>query len=88
MQSIKLRSVHCIAAAMLSIVLAAPLFSQGNTGRILGSVRDQTGLAIVGAQVTVTDLERGTPRTLGTDEAGAYNVPSLPPGNYRIRVEY
>ena len=88
MQSIKLRSVHCIAAAMLSLVLAAPLFSQGNTGRILGSVRDQTGLAIVGAQVTVTDLERGTPRTLGTDEAGAYNVPSLPPGNYRIRVEY
>ena len=73
---------------MLSLVLAAPLFSQGNTGRILGSVRDQTGLAIVGAQVTVTDLERGTPRTLGTDEAGAYNVPSLPPGNYRIRVEY
>lgn len=38
--------------------------------------------------VTITDVERGTPRTVTTDSAGAYNVPNLLPGTYKIRVEY
>jgi hypothetical protein len=64
------------------------MFSQANTGRILGSVTDQTGGAISGATVTVTDTERGTTRTLTTDESGAYDAPSLIPGNYTVRGEY
>src|SRR5207253_493522 len=34
-----------------------------------------------------TDIDRGVARTLITDEAGAYNAPSLPPGAYRVRAE-
>jgi opacity protein-like surface antigen len=64
------------------------LFSQANTGRISGTVIDKSGASILGATVTVTDVERGTPRVVTTDTAGAYNVPSLLPGTYRIRVEY
>jgi Carboxypeptidase regulatory-like domain/TonB dependent receptor len=75
-------------AASQILFLTAPLFSQANTGRILGSVTDQTGAAVTGARVTVTDQDRGSARTLATDDAGAYNVPSLLPGTYRIRVEY
>ena len=82
------KGIVILSAAAGVFVLCAPLFSQANTGRILGSVSDQSGSAIVGARVTVTDVERGTPRTLVTDDAGAYNVPSLPPGTYRIHVEF
>ena len=64
-----------------------PAFSQLNYGRILGTVTDQTGGAIVGSTVTVTDTDRGVTRTLVTDSAGEYNAPSLLPSTYTVRAE-
>jgi hypothetical protein len=64
-----------------------PLLSQSNTGRILGSVTDQTGAALSGAAVVITDIERGVTRNLATDEAGAYVAPNLPSGTYKVRAE-
>lgn len=64
-----------------------PLFSQGNAGRILGSITDQTGGAISGASVTVTDTQRGVSRTLVTDDSGAYVAPNLIPGTYSVSAE-
>jgi len=72
---------------LLLVLVSVPVFSQGNTGRILGSVTDATGAVIGGVRVTVTDVDRGTSRVLVTDEAGAYNAPSLPPGTYRVGAE-
>ena len=63
------------------------LLAQGNAGRIQGAVTDQTGSAIVGAAVTVTDLERGISRSLVTDQAGQYFAPNLLPGMYKVRGE-
>lgn len=83
------RRVLQILGACLAICLTClPAFSQANTGRILGTISDQTGSAVVGAKVTITDVERRTPRVLTTDQAGAYNAPSLLPGTYTLRAEY
>ena len=62
-------------------------FAQGNAGRILGTVSDQTGAAVAGAMVTVTDTSRGTARTLVTDASGAYDAPNLTPSTYTVRGE-
>jgi hypothetical protein len=70
------------------LLLAGPLFSQTATGRIAGTVRDQTGGAIVGAAVVVTDVARGLTRNLTTDEAGAYLAPQLIAGTYTVRVSF
>src|SRR5690349_13706236 len=80
-----LRLVLLIFAVLVASIHA---FSQANTGRILGTITDQTGGAIAGAAVTITDTERGTTRTLATDESGSYDAPSLIPGTYTVRVEY
>jgi hypothetical protein len=69
------------------LLLCAPLFSQGNFGRILGAVTDQSGGVISGATVTVIDKDRGVARTLATDAAGEYNAPTLIPGTYTVRAE-
>src|SRR5579872_5100323 len=49
------------------LISATMAFSQGNTGRILGTVTDQTGGAVVGAAVTVTNVQTGVGRDLVTD---------------------
>ena len=61
--------------------------SQSTTGRILGTLTDQSGAAVAGASVVVTDVQRGTSRTMTTDESGGYAGPDLQPGTYRIHVE-
>src|SRR6516162_2718427 len=74
---------------LTALVVAMPAFSQGgSTGRITGAVSDQTGGVLAGATVSVTDTQRGTARSLITDQAGAYNAPELTPGTYSVRVEY
>jgi len=79
-------SVLGIAAVML--MACAPALAQVNLGRIGGTITDQSGGAIVGAMVTVTDVERGVARTLTTDAAGAYSAPNLTPGTYTVHVEF
>jgi hypothetical protein len=61
------------------------LFGQAS-GRILGTVTDQTGAVLPGATVTILDTQRGLARTLTTDQAGEYNAPNLIPGTYTVRV--
>ena len=76
-----------VFAASLSLLTCVPGFSQGNVSRILGTVTDQSGGAIVGATVTVTDVQRGIPRVLTTDQSGEYVAASLLPGTYSVRTE-
>jgi hypothetical protein len=80
------RAVQIVSVGLLFLA-ANPLFAQSNFGRILGTVTDQTGAALSGASVIITDMERATSRTLKTDEAGAYVAPDLTPGTYKIRAE-
>ena len=68
-------------------MLCQPAFSQGNLGRLMGTVTDQTGGVIAGANVSVVDVQRGVSRTLVTDDSGDYSAPSLIPGQYELRVE-
>ena len=68
-------------------VFCLPLFSQTTTGRILGTVTDPSGAALPSATVTILDVQRGSTRTLSTDEAGVYLAPDLIPGTYKIRAE-
>jgi hypothetical protein len=62
-------------------------FGQTTAGRILGTLTDQSGAAVPGATVVVTDTQRGTSRTVTTDQSGNYTVPDLQPGTYKIHVE-
>src|SRR3989475_4717225 len=81
------RITFLLLATLGVLLFSSPLFSQANSGRILGTVMDQTGGVISGATVTIIDKDRGVARTLITDDAGEYNAPTLIPGTYTVRVE-
>jgi hypothetical protein len=57
-----------------------------STGTVVGVVTDQTGAAIAGAQVTLTDVSTSSIRTTTTNNAGQYVVVNVPPSDYSIRV--
>src|ERR1700686_835619 len=60
---------------------------QGRNGEILGAVTDQSGGNVVGATITITDVARGIPRALTSDQAGEYVASDLTPGTYTVRGE-
>lgn len=63
-------------------------FAQGpTTGRIVGTVKDQNGALIVNAQIMVQSETTSEEREVTTDNEGAYTVPLLPPGSYRISIK-
>src|SRR5437879_11727054 len=81
------RITFLLLASLGVLLFSVPLFSQGNFGRILGTVADQTGGVISGATVSIIDKDRGVARALTTDDAGEYNAPTLIPGTYTVRAE-
>ena len=74
------KSVQLLGGTIGVLLLCLPMFSQGNFGRILGTVADQSGGVLSGATVSVVDTERGVTRTLTTDSAGEYDASTLTPG--------
>jgi len=67
---------------------AASGFAQENRGRIVGRVTDPAGLAAGGVRIRAVNMATGMAREAVTDPAeGAYVVPMLPPGVYRLEAE-
>jgi hypothetical protein len=71
---------------LLIFMFAANAFAQ-TTAKILGTVTDQSGAAVVGAKVTIKNSAFGIERTTQTSGAGSYEVPALPPGIYSVQVQ-
>jgi hypothetical protein len=62
------------------------LYGQAN-GSFFGTVSDQTGSVVSGADVTITSQSTGLTRTSKTDSTGHYLIPLLPVSDYTIRVQ-
>jgi hypothetical protein len=82
-----LRRALSAGAVIGALVLPDIALGQAVTGTIVGTVTDSTGAALPGVTVTVTHQETGLARTVVTDDAGEYVVPSIPTGNYSVSSE-
>jgi len=72
---------------LMSALYTAPVLGQTQTtGRIAGSVKDESGAVISGAEVSVANKATGEERKVTTDESGSYFVQLLPPGTYTVSV--
>jgi hypothetical protein len=68
-------------------LMCLPAPAQSTAGRVLGSITDLSGASVAGASVVITDVQRGTSRTLTTDASGDYVAADLIPGTYKIHVQ-
>src|SRR4051794_26754324 len=71
---------------LLILAFAATALAQ-TTASIQGSVTDQSGAAVVGANVTVKNTALGIERTTQTSSTGSYEIPALPPGIYSVQIQ-
>src|SRR6516225_5632084 len=72
---------------LLTLATARLMDAQAITGSIVGSVRDASGLGIVGAKVELVHPATGAERTVETNELGDFVVSSVDPGQYRLSVQ-
>ncbi len=73
------------AVALFVLLLAASLVTaQTFRGAIQGTITDNQGAAIAGAQVTVTNTGTGLVRNAVTDSQGNYLISELPLGEYSV----
>jgi len=75
-----------ITLVFLFMVLNAPAHAQFTSG-LTGTVVDQTGAAISGAKIVVTNQDTHVTRYTNTSENGDFRITSLPGATYTVEVE-
>src|SRR2546430_2927670 len=75
----------------LFVVLLVSVMTCGNvwaqaTAQISGSVQDSTGAVLPGVEITATQTATGISRMTVSNETGAYVLPNLPVGPYRLEA--
>ena len=68
------------------MLAASAAFGQ-TFGEITGHVADSTGAAVATAVISATNTATNAARQTASSASGDYAVPSLPPGNYTVRIE-
>ena len=74
-------------AVFLFLMVAVTVFSQSGNARISGTIDDPSGAVLPGVSVTATNTATGVVTSTVSNEAGAYNFPSLLPGPYTVAAE-
>ena len=72
------------AFLLLVVIAAAPAAAQLTTGTIRGTAKDETGGVLPGAEITITNVDTGTTRSLITNEQGRFEAPNLQVGTYEV----
>lgn len=74
-------------ALVLPLLLATPVGAQTSTGRIFGTVSDETSLPLPAATVTATNARTGVSRSTVTQANGRFELSELPVGTYNVSIE-
>jgi carboxypeptidase family protein/TonB-dependent receptor-like protein len=81
--------MRTFATCLLALLLSAAgyTFAQNIKAALNGRVLDTQNNAVSNAAITVIDTQRGQQRSLVSDAAGAFHLPGLEPGAYRVVVK-
>ncbi|HEY6232085.1 MAG TPA: TonB-dependent receptor [Pyrinomonadaceae bacterium] len=82
-----MKNFRFILTVVLALLVSAPAaFSQGSTGRLIGTVTDPGGAVIPGATVTVKDTQTGREVTTTASGEGNFAFAQLDVGVYTMTV--
>ena len=83
------RGMTLAGSAVVALLLAAAtVAAQSTTGRMIGTVVDDTGINLPGVTVTVaSEALIGGPQTRVTDRYGEFIFVGIAPGEYTVKAE-
>jgi hypothetical protein len=74
--------------SLMFVVFPCGAYAQGGGNvAIMGTVMDPSNAIIPGAKVTVTEKSTGVSRSATTNSSGQFNISSLPPGTYTVKIQ-
>ena len=71
---------------LLALLVAPAAEAQVLYGSLIGNVTDNTGAAVPGANVTITNTQTQAVREVVSDENGVYRLTTIQPGVYKVVV--
>jgi len=77
---------HLLFILLSAVFVVSPNYAQVPTGALAGAVTEATGAVVPNATVTLTNKETGATRTVESNSEGFYSAPSLPAGEYEVKV--
>lgn len=80
------KTLFALVLSALSLT-SIRLNGQQASARLSGSVADQSGAVVAGANITATAVATGIRRTTVSESDGTYTIPLLPIGEYTVSVE-
>src|SRR5262245_16282190 len=79
------QKMYRLFGVLISILICSAAWAQ-TTAQMSGTIKDQTGAVLPGAEVTVTQTDTGLTRNAVTDETGSYVLTNLPVGPYKFEA--
>src|SRR5262249_36114929 len=76
-----------LLVATISLSFCEGLFAQGGNGTLTGTISDPGTALIPGVSVTAVNTATGVTNTTVSNESGAYVIPGLLPGPYRLTAD-
>ena len=75
-----------LSLVLLMLAFTTSAVAQQGRGTILGSVTDQTGAVVPGAQVVITNVNTNLNFNAVSNAEGSFNIPALIVGTYNVTV--
>jgi len=89
--SIAQRATRLLASVLVLLVTfltsGAMLSAQVITGTVVGTVRDASGAAVLGAKISVKNLATGVVQSTVSNSEGNYTLTNVPPGTYDLSAQ-
>ena len=88
MQTISAKSLQALVLMVVVFLVGsgALAIAQGTSGSLTGQVTDPTGAAVVGATVTLTNVDTNLIQKETSDNTGSYLLKPVMPGQYSLTI--
>ncbi len=84
-----IRRILILAISLLLPSLAFPAFAQfAQRGGLAGTVFDDSGAVVAGAQLTLLDLAQNQSRQVKADASGHFEFDNLTAGQYQLTASF
>src|SRR5438067_12740323 len=84
---IHMRTLVTGGVLLCCLLLSTHAFGQSSFATVTGTIEDASGALIPGVTIKAANNATGVVTTALSNEAGAYNLPGLLPGIYKVTAE-